>query len=100
MAVARILHTLLLNELQVVLGRIGFLDDFAALEHAIGQGLEVAAANHVYTWLLHANLNHLEVVREVSAELDELMLKLFCQRIKTRNCFTVFLEDVNQLREL
>ena len=74
---ACILHTLLLDELEVVLDRVGLLDDLAALEHAVRQGLEVATADHEYTWLMHANLNHLEVMREVSAELDELVLELF-----------------------
>lgn len=49
-AVTRVPHTLLLNELQVVFLRVELLGDLTALEHSLWQRLEVTAANHKYTW--------------------------------------------------
>ena len=86
MAVTRKLHPLFLDELQIVLRRIGLGPDLAALEHAIRQGFEVAATDHEYTWLgSDADLNHLEVVREIAAELDKLVLDLSRRRVVGRD---------------
>ena len=100
MAVTRKLHPLLLEELQIVLRRVALGNDLTALEHAVRQRLEVAATDHEYTWVrCDSNLHHLEVVREVSAELDELMLNVARRRVVGCDGLRVLLEDAKSLRE-
>ena len=97
-AMAGILHPFFIKELQVVLCRVALRDDLAALEHAIGQSLEVATSDHEYTWDAgDADLDHLKVVREVAAELDELVLDLLGHRIVRSDCLRVFLENTERL---
>jgi len=88
-------HLLHFNELQVEFSRAGLWDYLTALEHAIREGLEVSTANHEYTWSGLAYLDHLEVVREVSAELDELVLHLTGQRVVRSHGLAVLLEDMD-----
>lgn len=98
--VARVPHTLLLDELQVVFLRVVLLSNLTALEHTLRQRLEVATADHEYTWHLDADLNHLEIVREVSSMLDELVAHLLGHRIVRRHGLGVLLEHVYQMRKL
>jgi len=92
------LQSLFLLELQVVLCRVALRDDLAALEHAIGQSLEVATSDHEYTWAAgDADLNHLEVVREIAAELDELVPDLLGHRIVLSDRLGVLLKDTERL---
>ena len=88
-------HALLLHKLQIELGRVGLGDHFSALEHAVRQSLEVSAANHEYTWCDLANLDHLEVVREIASELDELVLELTGGRAVRSDRLAVLLENVD-----
>ena len=100
MAMARKLHPFPLSELKIVFRRISLGNDLSALEHAIGKGLEVSSSDHEYTWVsADSDLYHLEVVREIATELDELVLDITGRRVVGRNGLRVFLEDAESLRK-
>lgn len=76
------------------------MGNLTALEHALGERLEVATADHEYTWHLDATLNHLEIVREVTSMLNELVGYLLSHRVVRGHSLGVLLEDVYQMRKL
>lgn len=90
----RVVHSLFFEELQVVGARIVLIDQFAALEHAIRQSLVVSATYHEYTWLMDADLDHLEIVREVPFEVHKFVHAVLILNVVNRHCSRVFLEDV------
>lgn len=87
-------HSLLLQELEVVGTRVVLVNDLAALEHAIWECLVVATTDHEYTWLLESDLDHLEVVGEVSLEVNKLVHAVFVLDVENGDCPRVLLEDV------
>ena len=90
-------HPLSIQELQVVSAWIVFVHQLTALEHAVRQSFVVATANHEYTWLVNAHLDHLEIVRKVPFEVNELVNAIFVFHIVNWDGPRVLLEHV-QLR--
>jgi len=99
MAMACKVHSLFIQELQVVCAWIVFVDELTALEHTIRESFVVATANHEYTWLLNTHLNHLEIVRKVAFEIYELVHAGFVFHVVYWYSARVFLEHVELRRE-
>jgi len=89
-----IVHSLLVLELQIVCTWIIFAYYFTALKHAIWKSFVVTTTNHKYTWLTESYLNHLEIMWEVSFEINELVNATFVLDIEDWNGPRVFLENV------
>ena len=66
-----ILHSLSVFEHQLILLRAHLGYKLSALEHTVRQSSEVTTTNHEYTWNIPADLNHLEVMWEITLEVDK-----------------------------
>ena len=95
-----IFHSLSVFKHQLILLRAHLGHKLPALEHAIRQSSEVTATNHEYTWYIPADLDHLEVMWEISFKVDKFVWQLLRIRIEISDCFWVFLEDENLRWEL
>jgi len=68
-----ILHTGLVLEVHLEAWLVEGADKFSALKHTVGKSLIITSADHVYLGILKSQLNHLEIVWEVSSEVNSFM---------------------------
>ena len=68
-----VLHPFHFFEFEVVVDSGLVRNELFAHEHTVGERLVVTATKHEDTWVLKTNLDHLEIVWEVSSVFDVLM---------------------------
>lgn len=89
-----ILHLFLLVELQVVGGWVELLYELSALVHGIWKSFVVTTAQHVASWIFGTNLDHLEVVWEVTSVFYESVLDCIIGNVVYWDSLRILLEHV------
>ena len=87
-------HSLSLDEFEIVVERLSLFHQLSTEEHAVWESFVITATKHKDSWVLDTNLDHLEIVREITFEVDIFVHNLEGHRVKYSNGFRVFLENV------
>lgn len=95
-----VLHSLLVDKFQVVVDGWLITDQFLAQKHAVWESFVVTTTEHKDTWLLDANLDHLEIMWKVPSELDIFMVQSLIPGVEYGDWFWIFLKDKELLWKL